>query len=159
MRPGGQSIGANIMSKIPEFSDDLVILEKYQSHSAELVRLALLGIAGIGALFGARPDQLTLKLTGPVAKTCFTLALASFGLSAACGVLHRYYSTDAAECLLRRYRLESAAVVDELKLDRLRPQLRVRFFLSSVYIGASAVFLGIAACLLAIAFSVAIWSA
>jgi hypothetical protein len=57
--------------------------------------VALLGIAGIGALFVTKPDAALIRLTDRYARWCFVIALIGFGLSAGFGLMHRYFSSDS----------------------------------------------------------------
>jgi hypothetical protein len=144
------------VSRLSHFDDDYKLLEKYQAHSAELVRVALLGIGGIGAMFVAKPDGAPIRLTDPLARWCFVLALIGFGLSAGFGLMHRYYSTDSMVCLLKRYRLETEDISDDAQIRKEKAQIRRAFRLSTWSIGASAIGLGLGAMILAAGFILAI---
>ncbi|SEB98364.1 hypothetical protein [Terriglobus roseus] len=77
------------------FELDLKINEGYQGYSAELLRLSLLMIAGLGAVW--------LKLYVPAAEVTpaqrtsalFALAFTSTALSAGASLLHRYAAADS----------------------------------------------------------------
>jgi hypothetical protein len=145
------------MPKLAHFDDDYKLLEKYQAHSAELVRIALLGIAGVGALYVTKPDTALIRLTDTTTRWCFVLALIGFGLSAGFGLMHRYFSTDSMAFLLKRYRLEEEEVPpDDAKIRKEKARLMRAFDLSAWSIGASAFFLGLGAVVLAVGFTLAI---
>jgi len=74
------------------------ILNKYQGFSAELVRLSLAGIAGVGFLVTAigveiKVWPLPLSVIQPI-----SWALVLFGISTGFGLLHRFISTDSLAC-------------------------------------------------------------
>ncbi len=86
--------------ELPEtaFSSDFEITDKYQAFSAELVRLALLGIAGYGfllanlALKDAQPTDLFAKLV--VYRWLLATGVAALGVAVASALAHRFFSTD-----------------------------------------------------------------
>jgi hypothetical protein len=78
---------------------DFALAERYQGFSTEVVRLALLGIAGYGFMFA------TLLTTGdtsiphafrmlPSFRVSLGCGLVAFGLATGTALAHRYYSTD-----------------------------------------------------------------
>jgi hypothetical protein len=144
------------VSDLAHFEDDYKILEKYQAHSAELVRVALLGTAGVGALFVTKPDAALIRLTDTTARWCFVLSVIGFGLSAGFGLMHRYFSTDAMACLLKRYRLEKEAAPDDARIQKETARIVRAFDLSTWSIGASAISLALGAVVLADGFTLAI---
>jgi hypothetical protein len=85
---------------------DLEVVDRYQSFSAELLRLALLGIAGYGFLL----SQIVFKSTGatPFLESLkgntgwLVLGLVALGFAVASALGHRYYST---ECITHYARL------------------------------------------------------
>jgi hypothetical protein len=97
--------------EIPEstFKNDLEITDRYQSFSAELLRLSLLGITAIGALVTTillkeTPEGLSKSLLSIInlsnLKFYLTLSLLFLGISAICALSHRYFSTDSMACHL-----------------------------------------------------------
>jgi hypothetical protein len=91
---------------------DLAVLDRYQSFSAELLRLALLGQAGCGFLianvvFKAADSSGSLLFFGAFSSARYLLAAGSLSLvvSTACALGHRYFSTDSITHLVRRLRL------------------------------------------------------
>src|SRR5215510_3134836 len=95
--------------KVEAFEQDLVINERQQAFSAELLRLALLGIGGVGyvasrALPSNAPVETTLRM-GIGAKWLVLLAAVSFGLSSASALGLRYFSSDLIASQLRIVRL------------------------------------------------------
>jgi hypothetical protein len=92
----------------------------------------------------------------PTARWCFVLALIGFGLSALFGLMHRYFSTDSMACLLKRYRLEAEVAPDDARIRKEKARLGRAFDLSAWSIGASGIFLGLGAAVLAVGFVLAI---
>lgn len=90
---------------------DLAVLDRYQSFSAELLRLALLGIAGYGFLIA----NIAFKADRSGAYTFFTpfaqnkefliAGAVALAVSAATALGHRYFSTDCLTHFVRRLRL------------------------------------------------------
>ena len=90
---------------------DIKISEGYQAFSAEILRLALLGITGYGFILSgimkdgsARASKLELTLT--TNHTVAVLGVISFGLAAIAALAHRYFSTDCITHMVRRCRLK-----------------------------------------------------
>jgi hypothetical protein len=86
---------------------DLAALDRYQSFSGELLRLALLGIAGYGFLI----TNVVFKDTSPASlsklnKVFLIGGALILGVSAASALGHRYFSTDCITHYVRRLRLE-----------------------------------------------------
>ena len=94
------------------FGNDLQVSDRYQTFSAEMLRLALLGIAGIGFLVVNILLKDSTKSRDLIAgdNRSFMLfmsaSLVCLGLSAAFSLVHRYLSTDSLACHLRSLRLE-----------------------------------------------------
>jgi hypothetical protein len=94
------------------FSNDLQVSDRYQAFSAEMLRLALLGIAGIGFLVVnilLRDSTKSHDLIAGANRSFMAFMSASLvclGLSAAFSLGHRYLSTDSLACHLRSLRLE-----------------------------------------------------
>jgi hypothetical protein len=100
--------------KAPDsFADDLTILGKYQDFSAELLRVSLIGLSGIGVLAlhlffeAAGSDKPVHPLSAWVK---FAIAASAFLLSgsAATALAHRFFSSDAIACQLKFLRLDIA---------------------------------------------------
>ncbi len=95
--------------KVEAFDQDVAINDRQQTFSAELLRLALLGIGGVGyvaskALPGNATGEAALHI-GMEPKWLVLLAAASFGLSSASALGLRYFSSDLIACQLRIVRL------------------------------------------------------
>lgn len=96
---------------------DFKMLEKYQEYSAELLRLALIGISAIG--FGASkllfPDsEGNVATVSGYCKAFLAIALIALVVAAACALLHRYASADSMSWhmqAMRRYLTEEPAHV------------------------------------------------
>jgi len=84
---------------VPEqnYKADLELMDRCQAYSAELVRLALLGVAGLGYLFVqlASSKNPLVSLKDPVAALILFLSILSFLLSTLLGLLHRYNCWEA----------------------------------------------------------------
>jgi len=102
---GGQSVEENC------YKADLAVLDRYQAFSSEIVRLALLGIAGYGFLI----SNVVLRGTSgnPTAFSdrffdhpkLLAAGLAFLALSTCTALAHRYFSTDCMTHFIRRLRL------------------------------------------------------
>lgn len=94
------------------FSNDLQVSDRYQTFSAEMLRIALLGIAGIGFLVVNILLKDSAKSRDLVAgdnrsfMLFMSISLVCLGVSAAFSLVHRYLSTDSLACHLRSLRLE-----------------------------------------------------
>lgn len=96
-----------------EYEADLAVVDKYQSFSAELLRLSLLGIAGYGFLIA----NIVLKTASPTQESVFLqqfsergsvwaliVGSASLGFAAVTALGHRYFATDCVTHFVRRVR-------------------------------------------------------
>jgi hypothetical protein len=85
---------------------DLAVLDRYQAFSAEVLRMALLGLAGYGFLIAnvllRAPERLTSGLSSP--RYALMIGALSLALCAMCALGHRFYSTDALTHYVRRLR-------------------------------------------------------
>jgi hypothetical protein len=92
------------------FRNDLDLLDRYQAFSSEILRIALLGLSGLGALvfflFG-KDRQISVTLTS-WGKWVTIVSAIFFGLAAAAALIHRYCSADSMSCQLELLRLELA---------------------------------------------------
>ena len=80
----------------PGFKNDLDMLDRYQAFSAELLRISLLALSGLGALIVARyPNILDLRELAPGSRRAILFAALLFGVAAAAALLHRYFSADS----------------------------------------------------------------
>ncbi|HYX72783.1 MAG TPA: hypothetical protein VE732_08430 [Nitrososphaera sp.] len=102
------------------FEHDLSVLDRYQSFSAELLRLSLTGIAAVGFLITS--TSLKAPLGKPALEYSLYSSLICFGLSAAFALLHRYFSTDSISYHLNALRrdIRQAAVVERGKKKPIR---------------------------------------
>ncbi len=140
------------------FNHDLEVSDRYQSYSAEILRLALLGIAGIGFLVinillkdSSKGASLT-NITSPSFRKFLSLSLCCLGLSAACALLHRFLSTRSLSRHLLCLRLDVHGAHDD-DFTAKKKQTRNRLFLiAEVVLASSGVLLGLGAVFLALAF-------
>jgi hypothetical protein len=91
------------------FKDDLAVLDRYQAFSAEVLRIALLGLSGLGAvifkLFFDEKVQ-TSQFQSPWVRLGIMFSAIAFGVAATAALLHRYCSSDSMTCHLEMLRLE-----------------------------------------------------
>lgn len=95
--------------KAEAFDQDVGINDRQQSFSAELLRLALLGVGAVGYVAGrslsAPGPSGDAVAIGTAAKWLVLIAAASFGLSAGSALSLRYVSSDLLALQLRIVRL------------------------------------------------------
>jgi hypothetical protein len=104
------------------FKDDLGVLDRYQAFSSEVLRIALLGLSGLGALIFKIFFDKELPIgefQSPFVRIGIMTAATAFGVAATSALLHRYCSSDSMSCQLELLRLEKVrerltAVDDEL---------------------------------------------
>jgi len=99
---------------------DLVVLDRYQSFSAELLRLALLGLAGYGFLVGnivfkvqAKDGALPYMNAFISSWPLLVVGVLTLALAAMMALGHRYFATDSLTQQVRRLRLRKR--LDDLK--------------------------------------------
>jgi len=95
--------------RVDGFEQDVTVNDRHQSFAAELLRLALLGVGGVGyvaakGLPGADARQAPLHI-GSAAKWLVLMAAVSFGVSAAAALALRYVSAELLALQLRIVRL------------------------------------------------------
>src|SRR5262245_7645333 len=135
--------------KIEAFDQDLAINDRQQAFSAELLRLALLGIGGVGyvtsrALPGSTAGEAALRI-GFGAKWLVLLAAVSFGLSSASALGLRYFSSDLIASQLRIVRLRirgSADDVRKAKREEARRNRRLKWMRPLLLFSSAALALG-----------------
>jgi hypothetical protein len=149
---------------VPErtFERDLEVSDRYQAYSAEVLRLALLGIAGIGFLLvNLGPSSevnpfLVAAYQSQLAPSLYA-ALGCLGLSASLSLAHRYLSADTLAYHLRALRLDIRNVDgDSDQAKREREGRDIRFTICRWLLGLAAGFLAIGAVALAWGFSSAL---
>ena len=77
------------------FSDDVQLLDRFQSFSAEVLRLASLSIAAIGYMLNSASAATILAPGRPIVRIAFIVGLVALGLSICASLVHRYASTDS----------------------------------------------------------------
>lgn len=114
----GQNIG---LQKIDEatYKADLILLEKYQSFSSEIIRLSLLGIAGLAFFLKEImvPDTVPISIKQSYMITFLLISSFLFILSTGFGLWHRYVSSDGFFYHLRSLRHENADCSDKAERD------------------------------------------
>ena len=130
---------------VPEenYKADLELMDRCQAYSAELVRLALLGVAGLSFLFVqlASSQNLLRSLKDPVAVLILSLSVLLFLLSTLFGLLHRYNCWEAFWSHVRSIRcikVEPPRPEDARKSSEYRNTILKR---SSKYLWRSAILL------------------
>jgi len=153
MNPTGSSIPQDRRTlgeiKVEAFEQDVVINDRQQSFSAELLRLALLGIGGVGyvaskALPGAAAGEAVLHI-GVGAKWLVLLAAVSFGLSSASALALRYFSSDLISSQLRIVRLRmrgSAGDFHRAQREEARRNRRLKWMRPLLLISSASLALG-----------------
>lgn len=105
---GGQSIQED------SYKVDLAVLERYQAFSNEILRLALLGMAGYGflisniALSTSKSGEYAFLPLITLNKGLLTVGVIALALAAATALGHRYFSTDCLTHFVRRVRLSQS---------------------------------------------------
>jgi hypothetical protein len=136
--------------KVDAFDQDVAINDRHQSFSAELLRLALLGVGGVGyvasrSLSPPQAGQPVLSVSD-IAKWLVLIAAVSFGLAAACALALRYISSDLLAFQLRILRLRirgnpsdlSDADKEEVRRNWRLKATRPMLVLSSMFLGVGA---------------------
>ncbi|MFL6260062.1 MAG: hypothetical protein ACJ76Y_10145 [Thermoanaerobaculia bacterium] len=147
---------------LPEslFKADFELTDRYQAFSTELVRLALLGIAGYGFLI----SEVLVKSEGGTSNLSrlaehpksLGLGVVLLGLSAALALAHRFFSTG---CLARQIKIlrtlkragnpqwtEQERELDQVLLKKEREdQIRILHICNRVLLTAAALLVGGAA--------------
>jgi hypothetical protein len=136
---------------------DLALLTKFQEYSAELLRLALLGITVIGyvaqqLLFGKADDVKNAAAHWPGARPWVIAALVCLSLAALASLWHRYVSSDSMSWHLqamRRFATGDPAQVEKAKAEAAQRLRRFRW--SQRGLRAAALTLGLGTACLAVA--------
>ena len=148
------------LTDIPEgsFKHDLSISDRYQSFSAEILRLSLLGIAGIGFLlanlFVKDPNNPGYKafVSSFNIKWYLSASLVCLGGAVGFALLHRYFSTDSIACQLRYIRFDKNGLREDESAKREEKCRDLGFSLSYWLLWGAALLLGTGAIFLAVAF-------
>ena len=131
------------------FEHDRILGEAYCAYSAELLRLSLLGIAGVGFLVTKMPGHSKSAESPLVVAAC--LLMLAIGAGAA--LMHRFLAPDSLACQLRALRLDlrnAAGDREESADEKVGRRWRFKWSKVSLRISAAALWLG--AGLLGIAF-------
>jgi hypothetical protein len=136
--------------KADAFEQDVCINDRHQAFSAELLRLALLGVGGVGYVasraFAAGSSGEAALQMGVAAKWLVLTAAVSFGLSAASALCLRYLASDSIAFQLRIVRLRirgtahdgSEAEREEARRNRRLKVMRPMLVFSSGTLGLGA---------------------
>jgi hypothetical protein len=103
-----QSLFAELDEK--KYQSELALLDRYHAFSAELLRIALIGIAAFGFLLKEtfmRIDWAQANCLLIFSKIFAAVSVGMFGLSAAFALAQRYYSTEAARFFFYTLRLHT----------------------------------------------------
>jgi hypothetical protein len=134
------------------YKAELDLVDRYQSFTAELLRLSLLGIAVFGFLYekifkGIGPHKLSTNLGA--AKNLAALGVIMFGISAAGALIFRYFATEGARFYIEALRLKSQ---DASRAQKSLNKRYWRILICRCSKGIAAVTLGLGGLLLAVAF-------
>ena len=105
----------------PTLDHHLGLLDRYQSFSAELARLSLLGIGAIGFLVSPANDsggKAPLLTIDDITRSAIWMTLAGFGISCAAALAHRYWSTDSMAAHTRVLHLSSKDSPDRKEIEK-----------------------------------------
>jgi hypothetical protein len=143
-----------------KYRAELELVDRYQSFTAELLRLSLLGIAVFGFLykiiFEANLDLSRLSSTAPILAAIGILA---FGISALAALVFRFFAAEGARFYIEALRF-TLAKADWAQKERARESLATRY--RKVLIcrwskGIAAVTLALGGVFEAVAVSLFIW--
>jgi len=147
---------------------DFVVLTKYQEFTAEILRLALLGITAIGYIITKTiigDGSCRTHVLPACSKMWMMGAMTLFGVASLAALAHRYFSTDSMteniDYLRRANRRSKEAdmdssemdPVDKAKMDAAEHRRDRLFERSNWAVRISAAALGFGACAIAIAFA------
>jgi hypothetical protein len=141
------------------YAADFELLDRYQSFSAELLRLAMAGIAAIGFLLSVDATDFGKTIVGHVlagtaSRVGIGLSVAAFCIAAAAALAHRYLSADGMHYFIRvakwaiYEKCEPGVMPEDCVLDRLckdRDSQRTQFNRSTLALRIAALFLGVGA--------------
>ena len=145
------------------YKNDLELLDRYQAFSSEILRIALLGLSGLGVLVTSLLIVVKKGATDVVrdvpngAKHWVMVSALTFGLAAAAALLHRYFSTNSMACHLRILRLELEGSRPS-KLGKEKTERRIMLVGSTVFIAAAPLALAFAGMAFARALAIFIYS-
>jgi hypothetical protein len=131
---------------------ELVLVEKYQAFSAELLRLALLGIAVLGFTIehanGLQGCQSALR--------CVLSSIVCFGVSSCAAIAHRYASSETLRLFV--WGLRSFEGTEAGEAARVHLQTRGRWVVVCVWLkSVAAALLALGAALLCAGYVVYLW--
>jgi hypothetical protein len=139
---------------------DFKLLEHYIAFSAEVLRVSLLAIGAIGALYTIKIADSPAELGATTVKCSFGLSLTAFGIAIACSLAHRYWATDFMACQVALDRLRSSPpsykttqqIEEEIKCNTAARRTASRWSKCTIWTGP--LFLAAGAASLAFAFGV-----
>jgi hypothetical protein len=133
--------------EVPAFSQDVVVSEQHQTFSAELLRIALLGLGGIGYIAAKLPDVNHRVYTStPTLRALILSSAVAFGVSAGAALALRYLTSEVLSYQLRIVRLRlrghrgdiESARREEVRRDRRLKLTRPLLLIASTSLGAGA---------------------
>jgi hypothetical protein len=143
---------------------DFELLDRYQSFSAEVLRLSLIGLGAYAFLLKDAGNTYFIAIrNAPLLKWLSVFGLVFFALACAASLVQRYYSSDVMAYHMRYLRLKKrpnlgpvpTGLKNETKLEKESRDLGLQ--LCEVAIGGSALFLGLGTVLTAIALLMALF--
>ena len=159
--PSGLSLGLVQLDE-RTFEHDLAISERYQAFSSELLRLALLGLAGVGFLLvsldpakDGQPSVIRGNLSS-IAPWLYA-TLACLGVCCAASLAHRYVSADGLAFHLKYLRLlKSGSSPEDKTVQEEREGRSKRWNAGTILLAVAAGALAGGAASLAAAFAIAV---
>ena len=150
------------LTSIPErtIEHDLTLLGRFQEFSAELLRVALIGISAIGFVVARLlfPEKGSPQLSLPTtAKFFLTAALVALTVSAGAALAHRYFAADSMSWHLqamRRYERNTGSDADTANREFKMRHSLFKWSARSIKYSATALGLGAMALVVAIIVSI-----
>jgi len=93
------------------YQSELALLDRYHTFSAELLRIALLGLAAFGFILKeifAKIDWSKASCWLCSSRASAVVVVGAFGISAACALWHRFQSTEGARFFFYALRLNTS---------------------------------------------------
>jgi len=174
MTTSSQPLLSQVKIEVPEarYKSDLELHDRFQDFSAELLKLALAGIAVFGIILSLLGKNDTTKPVQDSLRSCSFFWLSTFcliflGVSVACALIHRFMASDGMYHHLRAIKLlillEERAVNPQFLFQEKEETIRLavssdekfrtsKFTTSEHFLQASAIFLVAGSLLLGAAF-------
>ena len=150
-------IGCPVDEKV--YRVDLELQDRYTAYSAEILRLALLGIAGYGFLLKdlVYAEHAPATMVQRAHEVWYLLigGVLCLGISAVFALQHRVYATDCVACVTAFVRKNACGRAEEADADR--AALRRNLKRAAVFLRLSALLLALGAGWVVAAFCYVLW--